>query len=159
MHTPDRVTVAAVMSSDVLKVSEHWSLHSLIEFFNTHRISGAPVIDSHGNLKGVVSLTDILRFDSSAQHSIEENPLTQYYYSGLEGMTPEQLGLAGGDQHGQHLVCEIMTPHIIALDQHAPLDEAIDMMCSNRIHRVFVTRDGELAGVVSTLDILSYLRR
>ncbi len=32
-------------------------------------------------------------------------------------------------------------------------------MCSNRIHRVFITRDGELAGVLSTLDILSYLRR
>jgi signal-transduction protein with cAMP-binding, CBS, and nucleotidyltransferase domain len=33
------------------------------------------------------------------------------------------------------------------------------MMCSNRIHRVFITRDGNLAGVISTLDILNHLRR
>ncbi|WP_020683592.1 CBS domain-containing protein [Marinobacterium rhizophilum] len=159
MHTLDTATVASVMSGDVLKVSEHWSLHSLIEFFNAHGISGAPVTDTHGTLKGVVSLTDILHFDRSAQHSIEENPLTQYYYSGLEGMTPEQLGLVGGDQHGQHLVSEIMTPHIIALDQRASLNDAVDLMCTNHIHRVFITRDGELAGVVTTLDILNHLRR
>ncbi|UTW10915.1 CBS domain-containing protein [Marinobacterium rhizophilum] len=159
MHALETATVADAMTADVLKVPEHWSLHSLIGFFNTHRISGAPVIDNHARLTGVVSLSDILRFDSSAQHSIEENPLTQYYYSGLEGMTPEQLGLTGGDQHGQHLVSEIMTPHIIALDQQATLQEAVDLMCQNRIHRVFVTRQGELAGVVTTLDILDHLRR
>jgi CBS domain-containing protein len=159
MNTLETAAVAEVMSNDVLTVSEHWSLHSLLEFFNRHRISGAPVVDANGDLKGVVSVTDILRFDSTAQHSIEENPLTQYYYSGLEGMSPEQLGLVGGDQHGQHLVCEIMTPHIMALDHCASLSDAADMMCSNRIHRVFITRDGNLAGVVSTLDILNYLRR
>ncbi len=159
MNRLETANAADIMSTEVLTVSEHWSLKNLIEFFNKHQISGAPVLSTEGELKGVVSLTDILHFDRTSQHSIEENPLTQYYYSGIDGIAPEQLGLVSGDQHGQHLVCEIMTPHIIAVDASVSLQDAAAIMCSNRIHRLFITRNGGLVGVVSTLDILSYLTR
>lgn len=157
MKTLETTCVADIMSAEVLTVSEHWSLKMLIDFFNKHQISGAPVTGNGGELKGVVSLTDLLRFDGQSDHSIDENPMTHYYYGGLEGVTAEQLGLVGGDLHAQHLTCEIMTPHLITVDAGASLQETASLMCNHRIHRIFVTRDDIPVGVVSTLDILTHL--
>lgn len=148
------LTAGEVMSPSVLTVPQYWSLKQLIDFFDKQKINGAPVMGENGSLVGVVSLSDILKFDSSS-HSINENPSTQYYYNNMDGASPEQLGLVGGDQHTQHQVSEIMTSHVVSVDISTPLTEVAALMCKNKIHRVFVTSDNELNGVLSTLDILN----
>ena len=154
MSTLTMLTAGEVMSSSVLTVPQYWSLKQLIDFFDQHKINGAPVMGESGNLVGVVSLSDILKFDSRA-HSINENPTTQFYYNNMDGASPEQLGLVGGDVHTQHQVSEIMTAHVVSVDASTPLTEVAALMCKNKIHRVFVTSDNELNGVLSTLDILN----
>ncbi|BBB30785.1 HPP family protein [Neptunomonas japonica] len=147
------LTAGEIMSPSVLTVPQNWSLKQLIEFFDQQNINGAPVMGDNGSLVGVVSISDILKFDSRA-HSITENPSTQYYYNNLDGASPEQLGLVGGDSHTLHQVSEIMTAHIVSVDVSVSLSDVAALMCRKKIHRVFVTSDNELNGVLSTLDIL-----
>src|SRR4051794_11164428 len=48
-----------VMNTEVLSVRPDLSVHALAAFLTERQISGAPVVDVHGRLMGVVSLTDI----------------------------------------------------------------------------------------------------
>ncbi len=154
MSNLSQLTAEEIMSGDLLTVSEHWSIQTLIDFFNRHKVTGAPVLSSRREFIGVVSLSDILSFDGTPKHSISENPLTQYYYSTLEGYTVDELGISTNNEHTNHLVSEIMTPDIITADASTAVTELAATMHERGIHRIFITEDGKIKGAVSTLDIL-----
>ena len=54
-------------------------------------------------------------------------------------------------------VRDVMTPTVYGVSEDTPVAEIAEMMVQGRIHRVFVTRDGEVVGVVSALDLLDLL--
>ena len=60
-------TVKDIMTTDVFSVSDDWSPESLSQFFFDKQVSGAPVIDKHGNLVGVVSLSFLRLFNPDHQ--------------------------------------------------------------------------------------------
>ena len=47
-----------------------------------------------------------------------------------------------------------MTPFVYRVEEDTPLKELAGVMVSGRIHRLFVTKEDKLVGVVSALDIL-----
>lgn len=157
MNTRSEMVASDIMSKDLLTVSEHWSIQALIEFFNQHKITGAPVLSAQKEFSGVVSLSDILIFDGKPKHSMNENPTTQYYYNSLEGCSPDELGFSEGSQHKNHLVAEIMTKSIISAPDTTPVTELAETMHSKGVHRIFITRNEQICGAVSTLDILKLL--
>ena len=53
--------VREVMTHKVLTAGSDWTLAELKTFLLEHSISGAPVVDAHGKLVGVVSATDVMR--------------------------------------------------------------------------------------------------
>jgi len=55
-------------------------------------------------------------------------------------------------------VRDIMTPMIFSVSENTSVQEVADVMLKRRIHRVFVTRDGKLAGIVTALDMLKVIR-
>lgn len=57
------------------------------------------------------------------------------------------------DLLGEHTVAEAMTRGVRTLPPDASVEEAADLMRREGIHRVLVATDGELAGIVSTLDV------
>ena len=52
------------------------------------------------------------------------------------------------------LARDIMTPFVYRVEEDTPLKELAGVMVSGRIHRLFVTKEDKLVGVVSALDIL-----
>ena len=156
---PDLASISArdIMSSHLLTVCESWSIQTLIDFFNEKKISGAPVLSKNGDIIGVVSLSDIINFDVNPSHSLNENPMSQYYLNTLEGFSPDELGLSKGNQHKNHLVSEIMTPKVIAVDIDDSVTVIANEMYNNSIHRVFISNRSEICGVVSSLDILKLI--
>ena len=48
----------------------------------------------------------------------------------------------------------VATPEVISVTGAAPLFEVADLMRRKRIHRVLVIEDGELRGIVSSLDVV-----
>lgn len=148
------LTAKQIMSTELLTASDNWSIQTLIEFFNTHKVTGAPVLSSRQDFIGVVSLSDILKFDNNAQHKLSENPLTQFYYNTLEGVSIDELGVSSNNQHLDHLVSEIMTPEIITADINSSITKVAGIMYNRGIHRIFITEDEQIKGVISTLDIL-----
>lgn len=64
-----------------------------------------------------------------------------------------------GEQVQPHTeVGDIMTRLVIDVDEEADLRKVADLMLSFRIHRVIVTREKKVVGLVSCLDLLRELR-
>lgn len=149
-----------LMTSDVLCVYEGWSVKRLADFFVKHNLSGAPVIASDHELVGVVSSQDVLRFTSlnpEAKHKLID--ISRLY---------EWIGqnLSEQDQQAMAAVAEthvtvnaIMTEAVIVAGPDASVQRLAHLMHEHDIHRVFITDNGKLCGVVSSSDIIAALAR
>ncbi|MCG8671065.1 MAG: CBS domain-containing protein [Pseudomonadales bacterium] len=147
-----------IMTSEVLSVYEGWSIKRLADFFVKHKISGAPVIASDHSLIGVVSITDIVKFDSLSSDEkaklMVENVYPEYLGQNVAQEVFNQLAV-NADQNCT--INSIMTRDVIKADGEAALPEIAKLMDSNKIRRIFVTDEGKIAGVISTGNILRSL--
>ena len=50
-----------------------------------------------------------------------------------------------------------MTPSILAVDEEMPIGKVAAKMIDARIHRLLVTRDRKIVGILSTTDLLGLL--
>jgi CBS domain-containing protein len=173
--------VRDIMTTDVVTVTPHTTLRDAIELFAKRHVSGAPVIDGV-DVVGVVSTSDVLSFEASNPSVLterdsvewtdleEETPETDDIDPEDEPTAEfftEQWDDAGADVSDrmsalaspewdlleEHEVEEIMTRKLLAVPPDAPVEEAARLMKKSGVHRVFVTEDRRIVGVVSAIDI------
>ena len=145
------------MTRKVHTAGTDWSLEELKTFLLQHGISGAPVVDSAGKLVGVVSTTDLVR--ASSDESAGDSSAGGYFASSLDRLlAPEELRSLQVDEEGVQRVRDVMTPVVFQADAETTLDEVADMMVRGQIHRVIVTGDGAVTGIVTALDMVRAFR-
>lgn len=149
-----------IMVTDVLTVGADWSLGQLAEFLVENSISGAPVVTSQTKkLIGVVSLTDLVRYEGVS--AIEPRPTDShaYYLDSLEVTSVddniEEWKMKLGDEA---TVREIMTPIVFQVDEEATARQVAEAMIDRDIHRVIVTKEGKAVGIITALDMLRVVR-
>jgi len=151
-------SVTDLMSKDVLCVYEGWTIQRLAEFFLKNDISGAPVIASDHELVGVVSVTDIFRFENSDADTKSEALRRCYRDStGIDIASREDLVNWSKNSQTSCTVHQIMANEVISVGIDSKLSEISGTMVENDIHRVFVTENEKIIGIVSALDILRKL--
>jgi len=153
-----------LMTPDPMVVGADWSIERLTEALLSRSVSGAPVVTDRGKLLGVVSLTDVTRSGSLAQGAIDTDRgnsehVHDYYQQALERRFGKEEA-AGMSVAGEPEVTvgDIMTPMVFEVSEDALVREIAEVMTNGRIHRVFVTKGGELVGVISALDMVKLLR-
>ncbi len=152
------LTVKDIMNPDVLAAQADWSLEQLAEFLVEHDISGAPVISSEGELIGVVSETDIVRHTSAPESDAPSVGTHEYYLQTLQRqMAPEEMAAFRIETESLVTVRDIMTPMIFEVSEDTTVQQAADTMLKGHIHRVFVTRDKKVRGIVTALDMLKVI--
>lgn len=142
-----------LMTTDVKTVEADWPLDRVARFLVDHNISGAPVVDGD-QLVGVISLTDLARHNSEVGEPATERP-TAYYRHELEGQYSEEdlddLYITEGDETtAEH----VMTPQVYDVNEHTSIQQVAQVMHRGGIHRVFVTQDGAIKGIITALDML-----
>ena len=144
-----------IMTKDILKVQEDWSIQRLIEIFSENSISGAPVISQEGKLVGVVSLTDIIRNNVISEKDPQSYEPHEYYLHALEQQ------YARGEITSLQIkteptlsIYDIMTPTIFKVNEDATAQQVADTLLTNCIHRVFITHEEKVVGIISTVDML-----
>lgn len=154
-----KLTVSDIMQRNVLCVEEDWSLHRLARFLTDNNISGAPVVSAKGDLAGVVSLTDIVRYDSMPEAKSSNRDTHEYYLHTLESqVSMEEAARFHVEHESSAKVGDIMTPMIFQISENAGIEEVADTMVKGHIHRLFVTQNNKIVGIVTTLDMLNVLR-
>jgi predicted transcriptional regulator len=159
MNVATETTVGSIMQRDIFGVGEDWSLNHLSTFLADKQISGAPVTSKAGDLVGVVSLTDIVRHNSMPESQSKEQHYThEYYLHTLElQVAQEETTAYHVEEESKTRVKDIMTPMVFQVRENASIEEAADTMIKGRIHRLFITGDEGLVGVVTALDMLKVL--
>ena len=151
------VTARDIMTSQVQAARADWTIDRLADFLIQHAITGAPVLSDSGFLLvGAVSMTDIVRYRAMPQRATERAERPTYYMEShdVPPYTEDELEAFRLGEAPTALVRDIMTPAIYGVPEEASLSHVADTMVRNRIHRLFVTRDGRLVGIISALDVL-----
>lgn len=152
-------TVRELMSRDVVTVEEDMSVRDLARLLTEEEITGAPVVDVHGEVVGVVSATDVLQL--AASHDGSTSPVTDtieasYYRFETEIMPDLTVETQALDWSlfDDRIVSEIMNPVRYSIAPDATIEELANLLLDKRIHRALVMEDDELEGIVSTYDVL-----
>jgi len=172
-----------IMATNVVAISSEATVRDAMEVLSRHHVSGAPVVDG-STLVGVVSATDLMEFaaalsgvpteqdarggwndspDPSLEDEVdrENEPGCAFYADMWEDAGPDvtqRLATPSTPEWNaleEHTVGEAMTrAPLVTLEPDASAEVAADLMRTKGIHRVLVTEDGVLVGIVSALDIV-----
>jgi predicted transcriptional regulator len=155
----EKLTAGDIMNLNILTVREDWSVERAAEFFVGNSISGAPVVRDDGELVGVVSLTDIV-LHSTLPLSEPNNDAPHDYYVQALGRSYSHQEISSFQIAGEPLrtVSDIMTPVIYKVAEDAKIQEVAAVMIRHNIHRIFVTRDDQVVGIIATPDMLRIIR-
>lgn len=143
-------SVADLMNSEVVCLRPEMTVRQAEQLFDEKRIGGAPVVDDSGEPVGVVSQRDLIR------HQAEPGTAgsTGRFYTDVEDY--RDLESAPVDTSSTP-VSQVMTPDVLCIERDADVADAARAMRHHRIHRLLVTQQGVLVGILSALDLLAAL--
>jgi CBS domain-containing protein len=156
-----KACAADLMQAEVMHLTSETPIREAIALFEEYNIRGAPVVDGSGNLIGMLSASDISRSDhvhgdrlstEGGEYSLAEpSDGTGEETFEAQGYSPEVTGketVGGWMRHG-----------IISVRPDATLKHVCEVMAQESIHRVLVTDNGHLKGLISAFDVVKYFAR
>ena len=128
------------MTSDVITVQDDESLVVVLRKLVRRRASGAPVLEVEGRLVGVISQRDIMSWHERAVKELSQQSIL---------VPGEYLRRLQAER-----VRTVMTTSPTSIPESASLQTAMALLRERGIHRLPVTRDGRVVGIVTGSDIL-----
>lgn len=123
--------VGDLMQLDLTLVRPDSTVKEVVSALATAHVSGLPVVDADGRIVGVVSSSDIIAAEAAmSDHTGRVALLTQT------------------------AVRDIMSPRPYTIGPAADVREAARHMHYAGVHRVFVTNEERLLGVIAASDIV-----
>lgn len=119
--------IATVMQTRVQTIDMDDSVHDAEAFLHSEGLSWAPVVGTNGEPVGVLSADDLMRFHASKRDAIK---------------TP---------------TWQLCTYRPIGVDPKATISSVARLMVERKIHHVVINENGELKGVVSSMDLVRTL--
>lgn len=125
--------VSKYMTETVVTVSIDADLTDAEALLRQFGVTALPVLARDNSVCGVISFTDLMR---------------------VGHVLGRMMGSRTALTLPSSCVGDVMTADPGLIDANATLAEAAKMMVDKRYHRIFVTRDGVLSGVISTRDMM-----
>jgi CBS domain-containing protein len=133
----ETATASELMTPNPVSINEDATVEEVIAFLADKRYSASPVIDEAGHHLGVVSRSDILRYDRE------------------RAWLPPSAEPQGARAPRAR---DLMTPAVFSVRLATPAARVAEQMVELNVHRLFVVDDdGILVGVITALDLLRHL--
>jgi CBS domain-containing protein len=121
------IPIKSIMSTDVTTVETYTPIFEALELLTKNKISGLPVIDEFGYVKGILSEKDVLRI------LIDKNL----------------------DIH--NTVSDYMSRNVFCFQEDDSAVDVCKFFMKSHIRRVLITRNQQLIGIVSRRDIVNLI--
>ena len=143
-----------IMTPSIKAVPQSWTMDRLARFLTDNEITGSPVTDETGEIVGIATLKDITEFRWNASRSDTDTRMTPE-----EEQEAKRLRMAIFEEMGKVPVevRDIMTPIVLSVDEQTPVREIADIMMREHLHRIFITKDEKITGIVTTYDMLKLI--
>ncbi|MBI4427231.1 MAG: CBS domain-containing protein [Candidatus Magasanikbacteria bacterium] len=132
--------VKDVMYTDVVCLKNDMNFLEAAELFLQNKISGAPVLDSAGNLAGVLSEKDLFRALYPSYQSFYQNPTPFLNEKELEETAQDAK---------EKTIDQIMSRRVVTTTPNTHVLKVGGLMIASGIHRVPVVENGKVVGMVS----------
>ena len=135
-----------IMTRDPLTCLPQTTIEELCELMRRENINGAPVVDEAGRLVGIVSQDDVIFRKGRPNEEIRPpRDIKDLFQRGFASIAESDAG--------PRSVEDIMTREVISADEETSVAQLCRTMWERRIHRIPITRNGKLSGIVSALDL------
>lgn len=142
-----------IMTSDIVTVREDDTVEKCANLLITHNLSGLPVLDESGKVKGIVTEGDLIRRASRVKGPAALEVLGGIFYLESPKKFMDDLIKTMGNS-----AKDIMTKDVITVDPDKTVEEAATLLVQNKIKRLpVIDKEGNLIGIVSRKDIMNYL--
>jgi CBS domain-containing protein len=138
-----------VMTPGVITVSPDASILDAARLMLHHRISGLPVVDSSGQLKGILTNRDLLQRAGTGSERRRARWLEFL-------LGPGRLATDYIYSHDRK-VAEVMTPDPRTVSENAPLEEVVHQMGLHNVERLPVMRGNQLVGIIGRANLVRAL--
>jgi CBS domain-containing protein len=143
------VKVRDVMTTDVVTVMRSTSIREVAELMAKRRVSGVPVLETHGSVAGVISERDFLWAMGGGGPQTFMDVISDCLKGGKCLAAPMRLKAAE----------DIMSSPAVVVTPEVSVMEVGDMMVKHGINRVpVVDESGKLIGIASRADIIQRSR-
>ncbi|MCE5264856.1 MAG: CBS domain-containing protein [Deltaproteobacteria bacterium] len=146
------VKAREIMTRKVITVAPETEILQAARLMLENHLNGLPVVDGEGNLKGIISQSDLL----AQQQKI---PLPSFFVLFDSTLTlPSQKSIEKEvKKMAAFKVSEAMTPDPVTVDAETGVEEIATLMVKHNIHTLPVFDQGRLVGIIGKEDILRTL--
>jgi CBS domain-containing protein len=150
---------ADLMTSNPISIAETMTVREAAAVLTDRAISAVPVTDDAGRPVGVLTHTDITRFERQRVTMLPEN-VDRFAHDERRLTSGENLPAGFEIEMVDNTpVSEIMTPAVFSVREIAPIETVLGEFLKHKVHHLFVTDESDvLVGVISTFDLLRLLK-
>ncbi|HSW64760.1 MAG TPA: CBS domain-containing protein [Dissulfurispiraceae bacterium] len=138
-----------IMTTDVISVLPTMTVEEFARLLINHRISGAPVVDEAGVLKGVVTENDLISQNKRLHIPTIIRLFDAYIMLGKPGSIEKELKKMTGTT-----VSDICTKEVITIAPETSIEEIATIMSERKVHLLPVLSGGKIAGIVGKIDLI-----
>jgi CBS domain-containing protein len=150
------LTVRDIMDRDPVTVGPDDDVHTVVELMHTHELPGIPVVNAGGRCVGIVTEADLVIADAEGDLHI---PHYIELFGGVVFLEPLRHFEGRLKKAFASKVSELMTKDPVTVEPGASVAEAGRIISQRKHNRLPVVEHGELAGVVTRVDVLDALTR
>jgi CBS domain-containing protein len=138
-----------IMTTDIVVARPEASVYEIAQLMTEKRISGVPVVNTDGDVLGIVSESDLL-------HRAELGTEAKHKWWLKVFADPDQMARAYAKSHGLRAV-DVMSRPVVSVDIDRDLADVAQVLDSSKIKRVPVLQDGALVGIITRADLVRAL--
>lgn len=147
MHIKD------IMTKGVITVNEDDTVEKCANLLTTNSLSGLPVVDKEGYVKGVITEGDLIRHNTKV-----EVPAFLEILGGIIYLDNPNTYLDDVKKSMGLYAKTVMTEETTTVSPDEDIETAASLLVHNKINRLPVVDDeGKLIGIVSRRDVMNHL--
>jgi CBS-domain-containing membrane protein len=148
------LTVADIMTRDVVSIKGTTTVREMAVIFDKMRLGTLPIVDEAGNLAGIVSASDLVEQDRPLHIPTVISLFDWVIPLGGEGSLQREL-----DKITAQTASELASTDIVTVKPSDTVSSAAEIMSSKKIHALPVVEGKKLVGMVSRIDIIRSMNR
>jgi CBS domain-containing protein len=137
-----------IMTKEVKTVEGNTTIEAFARLLIKHQISGAPVVDEAGNIKGIITENDLISKNSRLHIPTILRLFDAYIPVGTGKMENEIKRMAAST------VGELCTKELITVDDEASVEYIATLMTEKKVHLLPVVKKGKLVGIIGKKDLI-----
>ena len=144
-------SVKGVMRTDVVSIGPDATVKDLAHLLAEHHLGGVPVVDTDGQLVGIVTESDLVAMDTDLHFPFYIQFLDSFIYLESRKKFEERLRKTVGA-----FVKDVMTEDVRTVHPEDTVRQVASLMTEHRINRIpVVDADNKLVGIVGRHEVLT----